>query len=313
MATTNLTTSGSLSAKMAVYYDRMMLDRLRASLVFHDLGQKKPLPKNSGKIVQWFRRTDLAGNTATITEGTVPTAIGLSATSISAQLSQYGDFTQTSDLIQMTSIDNEIEAAVDTLSWRAAQTVDLLDRGVLDAGTNVKYGGSKTFLSGVAPADVLTGADVRKGVTNLKNANAQPFESGHYIWVIHPQNSYDLQGDTASGGWVNANTYVDVTGIKNGEVGKLGGARFVETTQVSSTATGTSGSATVYSTHLLAKGAFGVVDFDGGVNVYVKKSGDQDTSNPLNQYATVGYKITYANKMLDENRQITYKVASVTQ
>lgn len=310
MATTNLTTTSSLSAKMAVYYDRMMLDRLRATLVFHGLGTAKNLPANSGKIVQWFRRTDLAGNTSTLTEGTVPTAIGLSATSISAQLAQYGDYTQTSDLIQMTSIDNEIEAAVDTLSWRAAQTVDLLDRGVLDAGTNIKYGGSKTALSATASADVLNGSEVRKGVLTLKNSNAQPFEGGYYVWVIHPQNSYDLQGDTASGGWVNANTYVDTTGIKNGEVGRFGGARFVETTQVSSTTTGTSGSANVYSTHLLAKGAFGVVNFDGGTHIYVKKSGEQDTSNPLNQYATVGYKITYANKMLDENRQVTYKVGS---
>lgn len=310
MATTNLTSTSSLSAKMAVYYDRLMLDRLRETLVFHQFGQSKRLPANSGKIVQWFRRTDLAANTSTLTEGTVPSAIGLSATSISAQLAQYGDFTQTSDLIQMTSIDDEIEAAVDTLSFRAARTVDALDRGILDAGTNVKYGGSKTALSATAAGDVLNGAEVRKGVTALKNANAQPMEGGYFVWVIHPQNSYDLQSDTASGGWVNANTYVDTMGIKNGEVGKLFGARFVETTNVSSTTTGTSGSANAYSTHLLAKGAFGVVDFDGGVHTYVKKSGEQDTSNPLNQYATVGYKLTYANKMLDENRQITYKVGS---
>ena len=295
---------------MAVYYDRLMLDRLRASLVFHGLGTSKNLPANSGKIVQWFRRTDLAANTATLSEGTVPTAIGLSATSISAQLSQYGDFTQTSDLIQMTSIDNEIEAAVDTLSWRAALTIDAVDRAILDAGTTVKYGGSKTALSATAAADVLNGAEVRKGVLALKAQNAQPMDGGYYVWVVHPQNSYDLQGDTASGGWVNANTYVDTTGIKNGEIGRFGGARFVEATQVASTTSGTSGSANVYSTHLLAKGAFGVVDFDGGTHVYVKKSGEQDTSNPLNQYATVGYKITYANKMLDENRQVTYKVGS---
>lgn len=310
MATTNLTTSGSLSAKMAVYYDRLMLDRLRETLVFHGLGQSKRLPANSGKIVQWFRRTDLAANTTPLTEGTVPTAIGLSATSISAQLAQYGDFTQTSDLIQMTSIDDEIEAAVDTLSFRAARTVDALDKALLDAGTTVKYGGSKTALSATAAGDVLNGAEVRKGVTTLKSKDAQPMDGGYYVWVIHPQNSYDLQSDTASGGWVNANTYVDTMGIKNGEVGKFGGARFVETTNVSSTTTGTSGSANVYSTHLLAKGAFGVVDFDGGVHTYVKKSGEQDTSNPLNQYATVGYKLTYANKMLDENRQVTYKVGS---
>lgn len=310
MATTNLTSPAALSAKMAVYYDRMMLDRLRAQLVFHNFGTSKRLPSNSGKIVQWFRRTDLSSNTATITEGTVPTAIGLSATSISAQLSQYGDFTQTSDLIQMTSIDDEIEAAVDTLSWRAAQTIDELDRNLLDAGTSISYGGSKTYLSAVAPADVLLGADVRKGVVALKKKNARPFDGGLFVWIVHPSNSYDLQSDTASGGWVNANIYVSTQDVEQGEVGKFGGARFIETTQVSSTATGTSGSATVYSTHLLAQGAFGVVDFDGGVHTYVKKSGEQDTSNPLNQYATVGYKLTYANKMLDENRQVTYKVGS---
>jgi len=310
MATTNLTTTSALSPKMAVYYDRLMLDRLREQLVFHQFGQSKRLPANSGKIAQWFRRNDLAANTATLTEGTVPTAIGLSATSISAQLAQYGDFTQTSDLIQMTSIDDEIEAAVDTLSFRAARTVDALDRILLDAGTTVKYGGSKTALSATAAGDVLNGAEVRKGVVTLKNLNAQPLDGGYYVWVIHPQNSYDLQSDTASGGWVNANTYVATEGIKNGEVGKFGGARFVETTNVASTTSGTSGSANVYSTHLLAKGAFGVVDFDGGVHTYVKKSGEQDTSNPLNQYATVGYKFTYANKMLDENRQVTYKVGS---
>ncbi len=310
MATTNLTTTGSLSAKMAVYYERMMLDRLRAELVFHKFGQKKNLPANSGKIVQWYRRTDLPGNTATITEGTVPNAIGLSATSISAQLSQYGDYTQTSDLIQLTSIDNEIEAAVDLLSWRAQQTLDLLDRALLDAGTNIAYGGGKTFLSGTAAADVLLGSDVRKGVRNLKVANARPFDGGLFVWIIHPNNSYDLQGDTASGGWVNANTYVNTAEIEAGEIGKFGGARFIETTQVASTTTGTSGSAAVYSTHLLSNGAFGVVEFDGGVHVYVKKSGEQDTSNPLNQFATVGYKMTYTNKMLDENRQLTYKVGS---
>lgn len=309
-STGNLTTASALSAKMAVYYDRMMLDRLREELVFHQLGTEKKLPANSGKIVQWFRRTDSAADTATLTEGTAPTPINLSAASISAQLSQYGNFTQTSDLIQMTSIDDEIEAAVDQLSFKAVRSLDAIDKAILDAGTNIKYGGSKTYLSATAAADVLNGSEVRKGVLNLKSSNADPFEGGYYMWVIHPQNSYDLQSDTASGGWVNANTYVDTTGLKNGEVGRFGGARFVETTNVSSTTTGTSGSANVYSTHLLAKGAFGVVNFDGGIHTYVKKSGDTDTSNPLNQWATVGYKLTYASKMLDEARQVTYKVGS---
>jgi len=180
----------------------------------------------------------------------------------------------------------------------------------LDAGTNVAYANGKSPLSAVYSTDVLTGAEVRKGVRLLKTVNARPFDGGLFVWIIHPNNSYDLQGDTASGGWVNANTYVATTDVEAGEIGKFGGARFIETTQVSNTTTGTSGSSHVYSTHLLSQGAFGVVDFDGGVHTYVKKSGEQDTSNPLNQYATVGFKLTYANKMLDENRQVTYKVGS---
>lgn len=310
MATTNLTSSAGLAAKMAVYYDRRMLDRLRRNLVFHQFGVKKQLPANSGKIVQWFRRTDLAASTSTLTEGTVPSPTGLSATSISAQLSQYGDFTQTSDLIQMTSIDDEIENAVDVLSDKAANSIDQLDRNALDSGTNIAYGGGKSALSTTASTDVLNGAEVRKGVRILSAANAQPFDSGYFAWVIHPNNAYDLQSDTASGGWINANTYVDTNNISKGQIGRLFGCEFFQTTNVSSTTTGTSGSANVYSTHLLANGGLGVVEFDGGVHIYVKKSGEQDTSNPLNQFATVGYKMTYANKMLDDNRQVTYKVGS---
>lgn len=310
MATTNLTTSGGLSAKMAIYYDRLMLSRLRKTLVVHQFGETRNLPANSGTIVQWFRRTDMAANTTALTEGTVPTAIGLSATSISAQLAQYGDFTQTSDLIQMTSIDDEIEAAVDILAYRAALTVDTLDRNVLDAGSNIQLANAKAALSAVGSTDVLTGAEVRKAARKLLSVDAKPVEGSDFVAVIHPNNAYDLQSDTATGGWNEANTYVDTNNRQNGELGRMYGVRFFLSTNVSFTSTGTSGNANVYSTHFIAKGAFGVVNFDGGVKTFVKRSGEQDTSNPLNQYATVGYKMTYANKMLDDNRQVTVKAGS---
>lgn len=310
MATTNLTTSTGLSAKMAVYYDKLMLSRLRKTLVIHQFGETRNLPANSGTTVQWFRRTDLAANTTPLTEGTVPTAIGLSATSVSAQLAQYGDFTQTSDLISMTSIDDEIEAAVDILSYRAALTVDTLDRNILDSGTNVQYANSKAALSAVGLTDVLTGLEVRKAARALEAKDVQPLQGNDFVAIVHPNNAYDLQSDTAVGGWNEANTYVSTDNRMNGEIGRLYGCRFMTSTNVSFTSTGTSGNANVYSTHFLGKGAFGVVNFDGGVHTYVKKSGEQDTSNPLNQYSTVGYKITYANKMLDDNRQVTVKAGS---
>lgn len=310
MATTNTTTTASLTSLMQIYYDRLMLDRLKKVLRFHGLATPKQLPANSGKVVVWNRRTLLAANTSTLTEGVVPSPIGLSSTLISASLVQYGDFTQTSDLISLTSIDDEISAAVDDLSYRAALSLDTIDRNLLDGGTNIQYANLKTALSAVAAGDVLTAIEVKKAVRNLKANDVHPYDDGYFMAVVHPNSSYDLQSDTASGGWVNANTYVQNEQLYNGELGRLAGARFVESSNVSFTASGTSGGANVYSNHFLGKGAFGVIDFDGGIHVYVKRSGDQDTSNPLNQYATVGYKLTYTNAILDQNRQVTVKTGS---
>jgi N4-gp56 family major capsid protein len=165
-------------------------------------------------------------------------------------------------------------------------------------------------LSAVAAGDVLTGLEVRKAARRLRAADVAPAQGQDYVAVIHPNNAYDLQSDTATGGWNEANTYVTNENRLNGELGKLYGVRFFLSTNVSFVTTGTSGNAAVYSTHFMGKGAFGVVNFDGGVHTYVKKSGEQDTSNPLNQFATVGYKVTYANKMLDEARQVTVKAGS---
>jgi N4-gp56 family major capsid protein len=311
MATTNLTSTASLSSLMQIYYDRLMLDRLKKVLRFHSLGTPKQLPANSGKTIYWTRRTLQSAVTSTITEGTVPAAIGLSAKTVSAQLSQYGNFTQTSDLISLTSIDDEVAAAVDDLSYMAALSLDTIDRNLLDNDTaGIQYANGKTALSAVYSTDVLTGAEVRKAVRKLKSNDVHPYDDGYFMAIVHPNNSYDLQSDTASGGWVNANTYVEQQALYNGELGRFAGARFVESSNVTFTASGTSGSSNVYNDHFLGKGAFGVIDFDGGIHIYVKRSGDQDTSNPLNQYATVGYKMTYSNAILDSNRHVTVVAGS---
>lgn len=309
MATTNKTSTASLSSVMITYYEKMLLDRLKKTLIFHAMGQSKPLPANNGKIVQWHRRTLQAADTSTLSEGVVPSPITLSATNITAQLSQYGNFTQTSDLLEMTSIDPEIEVAVDDLGYMAALTLDTLDRNLVDGGTNIQFANGKGALANVAATDVFTLSEVRKAVRNLEANDVRTFDDT-FRAAIHPNSAYDLQSDTSVGGWNEVNTYVDVSNRINGEIGKVHNTRFATSTNVSFTATGTSGSANVYSTHVFGAGSFGVVDYDGGVHVIVKKSGDGDTANPLSQFDTVGYKLTYTNSFLDQNRQVTVKAGS---
>lgn len=317
--TQNLTTTGGLSAKMATYYDKRMLSRLRPKLVFNRYGEAKNLPKNAGKTVQWYRRTDMGANTTALAEGTTPNPITMAATSLSATLAQYGDWTQTSDLISMTSIDDEINHAVDVLSFRAARTVDALDRNALDAEVaNAIYGdGTVTTVGAITPAMSLKGAVIREAVRKLKAVDAEPF-GNNFALVAHPNNVYDLFGDTASGGWQQMNTYVNTENADRGVVGKYFGAEVTETTELTVVADGAdkdgAGAGTaltpVYRCHLIGKGALGTVNFDGGTHILVKKPSAADTSNPLDLYSTVGYKMTYANKILDANRQVTLFLGS---
>lgn len=296
---------------MAVYYDKLGLDNLKKHLVFHELGQKKTLPKNSGKTIQWFRRTPGTANTTALTEGTVPANIGLSATSVSAVLSQYGQWTQTSDLISMTSIDDEIEHAVSELSYGMALTIDTLDRNLLDAETtNVQYANGKTALSATGNTDVWTTTEGRKAKRLLQASSVKPFDGTNFVAVLHINNAYDMQGETTTGGWIDAVKYTDPSRILTGELGTQNGIRYIQTENVTFTSTGTSANANVYNVHVLGAGTFGVVEFDGLGSTIVKKGGEQDTSNPLNQYSTIGYKTTYANAILDGARKVTVKAGS---
>ena len=225
--TSNLTTTGGLAAKMMTYYDKRMLSRLRPKLQFHPYGESKSLPANNGKIVQWFRRTDMTANTTPISESVTPNPISMAAVSLSATLLQYAEWTQTSDLIQLTSLDDEINHAVDVLSFKAARTVDAIDRAILDADTTnqlVGNGTAFTTIGAVSATMTLNGAGIRNAVRVLKAANAEAFDGG-FALIVHPNNSYDLYADTATGGWQTMNTYVNVENPTQGVVGKYFGAK----------------------------------------------------------------------------------------
>ena len=56
-----------------------------------------------------------------------------------------------------------------------------------------------------------------------------------------------------------------------------------------------------YFNFAFGKGAYGVTDFDGGIRTFIKTPGPSDTSNPLNLYGTVGYRLIYTAKVLNNS------------
>lgn len=288
------TTTSTLSSVVKAYYDKRFLMRAEANFVYKQLGRIGVIPRNEGKTVVWNRYTNPTAKTTALTEGTDPTPSGLSATLISATISQYGNYEQVTDILSLSAIDNTISSAIDLLAYEAALTIDTVIRDVVMAGGTALYASGVANRTSIAASNVATVADVRKAVRELKGNNAKPMETGSFMAVIHPDVEYDLQGDS---NWVSAVQYTTagVDRIYNGEVGKLYGVRFLNTTQAPILTNLGSAGTEVYQSMFFGQEAFGVSELQG-LSTFVDSPSPRSA---LRLYSDVGWKAGFAAKELN--------------
>lgn len=234
-AETQVTTQPSLTAEMKEFYDMTLLDNAQANLVHDQFGQKKPIPKNGGKTISFRKFAPLNKALTPLTEGVTPAGNGLSVTEISATVAQYGDYIVQSDVLELTALDNTILEATKLLGQQAGLTLDTVTRNVLHSSTNVNYaskwsGETETEVTSRSALDktsVIKVDTVRQVVAKLKSINA-PKINGDYVAIIHPFAEYDLMSDKD---WKDPKTYCDPKDLYEGEIGKIAGVRFVETSE----------------------------------------------------------------------------------
>ena len=296
---TNLTTSAGLSEEMKTYYSDYLIDNAIPKLVHDQFGQKHPIPKNGGKTIQFRKYSPLPKLTTPLTEGVTPDGQSLTMSVIEATVAQYGGYVTLSDVLLLTAIDNNLVQATKLLGAQAGATLDTITREVLNGGTNAIRSGGKTGRNELTSADTLAVDDIKKAVRWLKAMNAEQI-NGSWVGIIHPDVSYDLTNDPA---WKDVKTYSDPSDIYEGEIGKLYGVRFVETTEAKKWVKGKKGNedgkATVYSTLILGDNAYGVTEITGGgLEHIVKQLGSAGTADALNQRATAGWKATKVAEIL---------------
>lgn len=105
--------------------------------------------------------------------------------------------------------------------------------------------------------------------------------------------------------WIDVSKYAHPEQIYNGEIGKIGGCRFVESTEAKifakagATPSGGTAGIDVYSTLMFGQNAYGVTEVTGGgLEHIVKQLGSAGTADPLNQVASVGWKATKTAEIL---------------
>ncbi len=220
------------------FYDRALLEIAKTRLVHASYGQKRSIPRNSGKRVE-FRRYELFSpdaNALVLEEGVTPAGQSLAQSKIEAEVKQYGAYVEVSDMLDLTSYDPVLGESTELLGEQLGAVVEWVTRDAMCAGTNVHYANGQTSRLLLTASDKLTVTEIRKAVRSLKKAKARMFNATgdgktrkpHFVCICSPDATFDLQSDSL---WQDVSKYADVEQIYSGEIGRLFGVVFVESTE----------------------------------------------------------------------------------
>ena len=223
-----------LSPEMKTYYSDYLIDNAEPSLVHDRFAQKHKIPAGNGKSVQFRKYDPLPKLTDPIAEGITPSGQTINMGIVNATVAQYGGYVELTDLLLMTAIDNNLCMATKLLGSQAGRTLDTISREVLVGGTNVQFAEGQVsarcqLVGGKSAGEnhYLTVDAVRKAVRFLKNQNAEKID-GAFVAIIHPDCAYDLMSDP---NWKYPHQYAEPSAIFEGEIGKIEGVRFIESTE----------------------------------------------------------------------------------
>lgn len=306
----NATTDAGLSAENKTYYDKALIEEAKPLLIHAQFAQKRPIPKNGGKKIEFRKYASLPKATTPLTEGVTPDGQKLSVSTIEAEVNQYGGYVTLTDMLDLTALDNNVLEATKAVGNQAGLTLDTIVRNVLHSGTNVYYcpevdeEGKRTATPQPTDRSMLTAGckltvkAVKRAVTILKAVNA-PKINGSYVAIVHPYVAEDLMNDPK---WEEMHKYCRPEEQFEGELGRIAGCRFVESSEAM-IYTGAENDCpdglAVFGTIFLGANAYGDTEITGGgLQTIIKQLGSAGTADPLNQRSTVGWKATKTAEIL---------------
>lgn len=221
-------TNQDLMTSVVEYHERSLLRNIMPALIHTRDMQMRNLPANNGRRVQFRRMVPFGALTRPLEEGVTPEGQTLKQTDLWATIKPYGGYVALTDEINWALIDNMQREANTLLSDQARLTIDTLARDALHSGLNVQYAGGRASRTALTTADKLSYAEIKKAVRTLEKANCRKFADGYYHAIIGPETKYDLTEDKM---WVDVAVYQNKEKIETGELGKMAGVKFFETTE----------------------------------------------------------------------------------
>ena len=322
-------------------FDKRLLSRFRGRTIYNSFSYQRGIPMHGGKSIS-FRRFEaiLAASYAVtissqalnagrqgpaygsgplaLTEGTPGPNIDATISEVIATVSQYGQYMQISDMLELQSIDDVKAEQTENFGEAMKEGLDLVTRDILEAGSTVQYASTGTSRATVGSGMNLSLAEIREGKRTLLRANARPVraENGKFVLITHPDVLYDLEGDSNI---TNIWQYAGVRGPENQlfdvEFRDLPfGVRLYSTSLCRIFASlGLSG-ADVYGNLLFGEEFYATIDLDSmPAKVIYHERGSSGVSDPLDQVASLGWKAAHAARILNENLGVRIETNSSTK
>ena len=311
----NLNTTAISSApgkKPDAYYDKVLQAILRQSeFGFDKFAQKKPIPQGMGRKVNFRKLGKLAPALTPLTEGITPDGETASKTNIEGTVEQYGSYMSFSDRVDFEEIDPVIEGYTVEQGIQAKETVDIIVREILAAGTNVKYAANRLTRITVAAGDVFTIKDARKIVRQFKKTHVKPVTpNGDYICFISPDTAFDIMDDPQFEKSMNYGQ--NVKPMMDNEIGRLHRVRYIEVVNAKVFAGAGAAGIDVHASIFIGKDAYGTTEISGQGNAktIVKGLGSAGTADALDQRQTIGWKLNaFGAIRLEEAAIVRYEHA----
>ena len=274
------------------YYEKKLLETIRATLVVQNYGQRRPLKPNSGRDITFTRFEPLPTNKTPITfQSTPSTGKTIATQQITATIEEYGDYIDLDEFTEITSFVPLVNEITDLLAFQAKETLEELTIEEITTGLNVQYVNGKATRDNLTSADKLNKDEIRKAVNNLKKNNIPPFPDGYYRCFIHPDKMTDLftNQELIDLAWINKDTF------EKGEVAAFAGVKFIESTKMPVVLNAAATPINVYQTVIFGNNAYGIVDLDGQSVKMTFTNLDK-----LGRVKTIGWKAYFAAKRLYE-------------
>lgn len=309
-ANVQTTASEGLTGDLKTYYHDRLIDYAEPYLVHDQFAMEIPIAAHQGKSAELRIFDVLDKQLRKLVEGVTPDGNNLKMRTMTVTVDQYGDYVTLSDVVTVATIDPMILQATKAMGSQAGRTLDTVTREVLTAGTQVMYapkisGGVETEIASRGDLDQdckITVDLVYQAAAQLKAMLAEKI-GGSYVAIIHPYAAYDLMRG-AGDQWSDIHKYSAVEELFSGEIGRIAGVRFVESTEAKIVKEGKGGLG-VYLTMVLGADAYATTKITGlGLEHIFKPLGSAGSADPLSQRATIGWKATKAAIRVKEQNMV---------